>query len=79
MNVVSTSPSGTEVLCALGVGPVAVSHACDHPPRVQELPSMDFSRVRGESSVERLAACLHPDEFGPPPADVAALSAERPA
>lgn len=53
MNVVSTSPSGTEICCALGVDPVAVSHACDHPPRVTELPSIDFSRVRGESSAER--------------------------
>lgn len=53
MNVVSTSPSGTEILCALGVDPVAVSHACDYPPRVAELPSIDFSRVRGESSAER--------------------------
>ncbi|MFC7006518.1 ABC transporter substrate-binding protein [Halalkalicoccus salilacus] len=53
MNVVSTSPSGTEILCALGVEPVAVSHACDHPPRVRELPSIDFSRVRGDSSAER--------------------------
>ncbi|MDL5361862.1 ABC transporter substrate-binding protein [Halalkalicoccus sp. NIPERK01] len=53
MNVVSTSPSGTEILCALGVDPVAVSHACDYPPRVRDLPSIDFSRVRGESSAER--------------------------
>ncbi|WP_336345529.1 ABC transporter substrate-binding protein [Halalkalicoccus ordinarius] len=53
MNVVSTSPSGTEICCALGVEPVAVSHACDYPPRVAELPSIDFSRVRGESSAER--------------------------
>jgi iron complex transport system substrate-binding protein len=53
MNIVSTSPSGTEILCALGVDPVAVSHACDYPPRVTDLPSIDFSRVRGESSAER--------------------------
>lgn len=53
MNVVSTSPSGTEILCALGTDPVAVSHACDYPPRVADLPSIDFSRVRGESSAER--------------------------
>lgn len=53
MNVVSTSPSGTEICCALGVDPVAVSHACDYPPRVKELPSIDFSRVRGDSSAER--------------------------
>ncbi len=53
MNVVSTSPSGTEILCALGVDPVAVSHSCDYPARVRELPVIDRSRVEGGSSGER--------------------------
>ncbi|WP_331235913.1 ABC transporter substrate-binding protein [Natronorarus salvus] len=53
MNVVSTSPSGTEILCALGVEPVAVSHSCDYPPRVRDLPVIDRSRVDGGSSGER--------------------------
>ena len=53
MNVVSTTPSGTEILYALGVEPVAVSHACDYPPDAREKPSIDFSRVRGETSAER--------------------------
>jgi iron complex transport system substrate-binding protein len=53
MNVISTSPSGTEILCALGVDPVAVSHSCDYPPRVRDLPVIDRSRVEGGSSGER--------------------------
>lgn len=51
--VVSTSPSGTEILSALGVEPAAVSGACDHPPSVRDLPRLDRSRVDGESSAER--------------------------
>ncbi|WP_373189356.1 ABC transporter substrate-binding protein [Halolamina sp.] len=51
--VVSTSPSGTEICYALGVEPVAVSHSCDYPPEVAELPVIDRSRVEGDGSAER--------------------------
>ena len=53
VNVVSTSPSGTEILYALGVEPVAVSHRCDHPPAVRELPRIDASRISGGDSADR--------------------------
>ena len=53
MNVVSTSPSSTEILYALGVEPVAVSHACDHPPEAAALPSIDVSKVDAEASADR--------------------------
>lgn len=53
MNVVSTSPSGTEILYALGVEPVAVSHRCDHPPEVREKPRIDASRIAGGDSADR--------------------------
>lgn len=53
MNVVSTSPSSTEILYALGVEPVAVSHACDHPPAAADLPSIDVSKVDAEASADR--------------------------
>lgn len=53
MNVVSTTPSGTEILYALGVEPVAVSHACDYPPDVAKKPRIDSSRIEGETSGER--------------------------
>ncbi len=53
MNVISTSPSSTEILYALGVEPVAVSHACDHPPAVDALPAIDVSKVDAEASADR--------------------------
>lgn len=53
MNVVSTSPSSTEILYALGVEPVAVSHACDYPPAARELPTIDVSKVDAEASADR--------------------------
>jgi iron complex transport system substrate-binding protein len=40
MRIVSLVPSATEMLFALGLGPdvVAVTHECDYPPAVRELP-----------------------------------------
>jgi iron complex transport system substrate-binding protein len=40
MRIVSLVPSATEMLFALGVGDevTAVTHECDHPPAVRELP-----------------------------------------
>ena len=55
MNVVSTSPSSTEILCVLGVEPVAVSHACDYPSAVRDLPTIDVSKVDAEASADRRA------------------------
>ncbi|GAB3032510.1 ABC transporter substrate-binding protein [Natronobiforma cellulositropha] len=53
MKVISTSPSSTEILAALGVDPVAVSHACDYPPRVADLPRIDVSKVDADASADR--------------------------
>lgn len=53
MRVVSTSPSSTEILYALGVEPVAVSHACDFPHPARELPTIDVSKVDAEASADR--------------------------
>ena len=53
MNVISTSPSSTEILYALGVEPVAVSHACDYPAAAETLPSIDVSKVDAEASADR--------------------------
>lgn len=55
MRVVSTSPSSTEITYALGVEPVAVSHACDFPPEARGLPTIDVSKVDAESSADRHA------------------------
>lgn len=45
MNVVTLLPSATEIVSALGVRPVGVSHSCDHPPPVRDLPVITRSRV----------------------------------
>ena len=45
MRVVSLLPSATEMLYALGVEPVGVSHECDFPPEASDLPAVNRSRV----------------------------------
>jgi iron complex transport system substrate-binding protein len=50
MRTVTLLPSATEIVCALGEDPVGVSHECDYPPRVRELPSINRSRVDPEAS-----------------------------
>lgn len=36
--VVTTVPAATEIVAALGVTPVGISHACDYPPTVTDTP-----------------------------------------
>jgi len=50
VNVVSLLPSATEMLYALGVEPVGVSHECDYPPDALEKPSVTTTRVSGEGT-----------------------------
>ena len=45
MNVVSLLPSATEMLYAVGVEPVGVSHECDYPPDATTKPSVTSARV----------------------------------
>ena len=45
MRVVTLLPSATEIVYALGVEPVGVSHECDYPPAAREKPSVNRSRV----------------------------------
>ena len=40
MTVVSLFPSATELAAALGATPAAVSHQCDHPPPVEDRPTL---------------------------------------
>ncbi len=54
MRVVTLLPSATEVVCALGVDPVGVSHECDYPPRVADLPSVNSARVDAEASTAEI-------------------------
>ncbi|WP_436346001.1 cobalamin-binding protein [Natronorubrum sp. FCH18a] len=50
MRIVTTLPSATETVAALGLEPVGVSHECDHPPGVESLPSVTDSRIDAEAS-----------------------------
>ncbi|MDS0277722.1 cobalamin-binding protein [Halomicroarcula sp. S1AR25-4] len=50
MRVVTLLPSATEIVYALGVEPVGVSHECDYPPAAREQPSVNRSRVDPEAS-----------------------------
>jgi len=45
MRVVTLLPSATEIVYALGVEPVGVSHECDYPPAAREQPSVNRARV----------------------------------
>ncbi|WP_247002908.1 ABC transporter substrate-binding protein [Halosolutus gelatinilyticus] len=45
MRIVTTLPSATELVAALGIDPVGVSHECDYPPGVESLPSITRSRI----------------------------------
>jgi iron complex transport system substrate-binding protein len=50
MRVVSLLPSATEMLYALDIEPVGVSHECDYPPEAAELPAVNSSRVDATAS-----------------------------
>jgi iron complex transport system substrate-binding protein len=59
MRVVSLLPAATELLYAVGVEPVAVSHECDHPPAARNRPTVVSSRVEnagGSSNVNEQVA-----------------------
>jgi len=45
VRVVSLLLSCTEVLFALGQRPAGVSHSCDHPPAVTEVPTVTSTPV----------------------------------
>jgi iron complex transport system substrate-binding protein len=45
MRVVSLLPSATETVCALGVGPVGVTHECDYPPGIRDVPAVVRSTI----------------------------------
>jgi len=49
MNVVSLLPSATEILYAVGVDPVGVSHECDYPPEAADVPAVNYANVDPEA------------------------------
>ena len=56
MRIASLLPSATEIVCALGCEAqlVGVSHSCNFPPSVLELPNMTSTRVPVDSSSENI-------------------------
>ncbi len=54
MRVVTTLPSATELLVALGVDPVGVSHECDYPPRIADRPAITRSRIDSDASSDEI-------------------------
>ncbi|WP_394738905.1 ABC transporter substrate-binding protein [Natronococcus roseus] len=54
MRIVTTLPSATELVTALDLEPVGVSHECDYPQRVASLPSITRSRVDADASSEEI-------------------------
>jgi iron complex transport system substrate-binding protein len=67
VRIASLVPSATETLFALGLGDevIAVTHECDHPPGVQELPHLTRSVIpEGLSAAEIDAAVLERTQRG---------------
>jgi iron complex transport system substrate-binding protein len=52
MRIVSLLPAATEIVCALGLEEqlVGVTHECDHPPGVRQLPKVTRSFIPGAAS-----------------------------
>src|SRR5574341_1972094 len=52
MRIVSLLPSATEIVCALGLEDqlVGVTHECDYPPFVRQLPKVTRTLIPAEAS-----------------------------
>jgi iron complex transport system substrate-binding protein len=50
MRIVTLLPSATEIVYALGLEPVGVSHECDYPPAAGSKPSVNRSRIDATAS-----------------------------
>lgn len=58
MRIISLLPSATEIVCELGLGPqlVGVTHECDHPPFVRDLPKVTRTLIRQHASSREIDA-----------------------
>lgn len=54
MRIVTLLPSATEIVYALGLEPVAVSHECDYPAEAAEKPVVSRSRIDSDSESESI-------------------------
>ncbi|HWB12094.1 MAG TPA: cobalamin-binding protein [Pirellulales bacterium] len=60
MRIVSLVPSATEIICQLGLGDAlcGVSHECDFPPRVRELPKVTRTLFSSGASSREIDALV---------------------
>ena len=56
MRIVSLLPSATEIVCELGLGDrlVGVTHECDYPPFVTELPKVTRTLIPHDASSQEI-------------------------
>ncbi|WP_254525284.1 ABC transporter substrate-binding protein [Natrinema caseinilyticum] len=55
MRIVTTLPSATEIVAALGCEPVGVSHECDYPPGAASAPAVTRSRIDADEAASSAA------------------------
>lgn len=55
MRIVTTLPSATETVAALGYEPVGVSHECDYPPGAASAPAVTRSRIDADETASSAA------------------------
>lgn len=55
MKIVSLLPSATEIVCALGLEKdlAAITHECDFPPQITNLPAITASRISHETMTSK--------------------------
>ncbi len=60
MRIVSLLPSATEIVCAIGAGDqlVGVTHECDYPPFVRELPKVTTTLIPVDASSHEIDALV---------------------
>jgi iron complex transport system substrate-binding protein len=60
MRIVSLLPSATEIVCALGLrdGLVGVTHECDHPETVRDLPTVTTTLIPHDATSGRIDALV---------------------
>jgi iron complex transport system substrate-binding protein len=54
MRVATALPAATEIVYALGVEPVAVSHACEYPPAASDRPTLSSCRIGSAGTTEAI-------------------------
>lgn len=66
MNIVSLLPSATEIVCALGLGDslVGVTHECDYPPFIRNLPKVTTTLIPHDATSGQIDALVREQVSG---------------